>query len=501
MSFYKFATGAAAIIAGFGTAPAYADLTAQDLWDNWKSSAEGTGQTVSVANESYSGGVLTLDGISFGFAMPEGDMGMTLETVTLTESGDGSVSVEMPDSFPIIISGTDPDGGAFNMTMRVNQPDASFLATGSPEAINYGFSVPLSEITFDEFTVPDEELQMDLKMTLTDSVGTYATKEGTLRQIDSDFTAGSLSMDLTMSEPGESLTFDMDLEMQGLSSTSTGSLSPFAGSGPNLGDLLRAGMQSEGTLSVGPTTYAINLTDPNGPFHMTGKSDASLAEFSINENGILYGGTNEGVSAFVEIASVPIPPIELLVSRVGGQIQMPFVASDVAQDFAMKLDLVELVLSDDIWNLFDPSGALPRDPADLTLDLSGKGRWNVDITDPVAIEELEASGGLPGEVENIDINSIALSLMGATLNGTGGFGFNNNAPIPAPSGAVDFELTGVEGLLDTLVAAGLLPEDQATGARLMLGLFAQRGEAPDTLKSTIELTEDGSVLANGQRIR
>jgi hypothetical protein len=35
----------------------------------------------------------------------------------------------------------------------------------------------------------------------------------------------------------------------------------------------------------------------------------------------------------------------------------------------------------------------------------------------------------------------------------------------------------------------------------MLGLFAQRGEAPDTLKSTIELTEDGSVLANGQRIR
>ena len=48
---------------------------------------------------------------------------------------------------------------------------------------------------------------------------------------------------------------------------------------------------------------------------------------------------------------------------------------------------------------------------------------------------------------------------------------------------------------------GLIPEDQAVGARLMLGLFARPGDGPDTLVSTIEMKEDGSILANGQRIR
>jgi hypothetical protein len=39
------------------------------------------------------------------------------------------------------------------------------------------------------------------------------------------------------------------------------------------------------------------------------------------------------------------------------------------------------------------------------------------------------------------------------------------------------------------------------GARMMMGLFAQPGEGEDTLISTIEMKEDGSVLANGQRIK
>ncbi len=39
------------------------------------------------------------------------------------------------------------------------------------------------------------------------------------------------------------------------------------------------------------------------------------------------------------------------------------------------------------------------------------------------------------------------------------------------------------------------------GARMMMGLFAQPGDGPDTLVSTIEVKEDGSVLANGQRIK
>lgn len=55
--------------------------------------------------------------------------------------------------------------------------------------------------------------------------------------------------------------------------------------------------------------------------------------------------------------------------------------------------------------------------------------------------------------------------------------------------------------MDKLVAIGLLPAQQVTGARLMLGLFAVPGATPDTLSSKIEFNEAGQILANGQRIK
>ena len=73
--------------------------------------------------------------------------------------------------------------------------------------------------------------------------------------------------------------------------------------------------------------------------------------------------------------------------------------------------------------------------------------------------------------------------------------------MPKPVGAVNVALEGGNGLMDKLVAMGLLPEEQAMGARMMMGLFAVPGDAPDTLKSKVEFTEDGQVLANGQRIK
>ena len=73
--------------------------------------------------------------------------------------------------------------------------------------------------------------------------------------------------------------------------------------------------------------------------------------------------------------------------------------------------------------------------------------------------------------------------------------------MPLPSGTLNLMLTGGNALLDTLVNMGLVPEDQAMGARMMLGMFARPGDGPDTLVSTIQVNEDGSVLANGQRIK
>ena len=61
---------------------------------------------------------------------------------------------------------------------------------------------------------------------------------------------------------------------------------------------------------------------------------------------------------------------------------------------------------------------------------------------------------------------------------------------------------GVNGLLDNLVAMGLLPDEEAMGARMAMGMFARPGGEEDTLVSKIEVDgETGQVLANGQRLR
>ena len=73
--------------------------------------------------------------------------------------------------------------------------------------------------------------------------------------------------------------------------------------------------------------------------------------------------------------------------------------------------------------------------------------------------------------------------------------------MPKPVGAVDLSLSGGNGLLDKLIAMGLFPQEQAMGVRMMMGLFAVPGDAPDTLNSKIEFTQDGQILANGQRIK
>ncbi|MEO1365292.1 MAG: DUF2125 domain-containing protein, partial [Pseudomonadota bacterium] len=96
--------------------------------------------------------------------------------------------------------------------------------------------------------------------------------------------------------------------------------------------------------------------------------------------------------------------------------------------------------------------------------------------------------------------------LGAKLTGAGDFTFDNSDLVtfdglPRPKGAVDLSLVGGNGLLDKLVAMGLVPEDQAMGARMMMGLFAVPGEAEDTLTSKIEVNDEGHVLANGQRLR
>ena len=80
--------------------------------------------------------------------------------------------------------------------------------------------------------------------------------------------------------------------------------------------------------------------------------------------------------------------------------------------------------------------------------------------------------------------------------------------VPAQSRFTDARITtpegfnGVNGLLDTLGGMGVIPADQVTGVRMMLGLFTKPGaEGEDKLTTDLEFKEGGTVFANGQQVR
>ncbi|TAG15734.1 MAG: DUF2125 domain-containing protein, partial [Rhodobacterales bacterium] len=72
--------------------------------------------------------------------------------------------------------------------------------------------------------------------------------------------------------------------------------------------------------------------------------------------------------------------------------------------------------------------------------------------------------------------------------------------VPAPSGNLNITIKGANGLIDNLIAMGLLPADEALMPRMMLGLFARPGAAADELTSVIEF-KDGGLFANGQKLK
>jgi hypothetical protein len=240
---------------------------------------------------------------------------------------------------------------------------------------------------------------------------------------------------------------------------------------------------------------------------MNGTSTSAGGKLSIkmDEGGLGYGGQSDDVR--VEVTMPPLAfPLAMGMKQTSFDLAMPLTKSDAPQDFGLALKLGGFTLSDAIWALFDPTAKLLRDPATIALDLSGKATILADIMDPAAMEQVEDGASAPAELNALTLNSLLVSVAGAELTGRGAVTLDNDDMTtypgnPKPVGDVALRLTGANGLMDTLVAMGLIGQDQTMMARMGLGMLAVPGEGDDVLVSDIEFTEGGGIIANGQRLK
>ena len=173
----------------------------------------------------------------------------------------------------------------------------------------------------------------------------------------------------------------------------------------------------------------------------------------------------------------------------------PVIATEAAGDYGFLLKLSQFSVNEEAWAMVDPQGALKHDAAEIAIDISGKAK--IDLPAVMMAEETGTTPPVPAP-ESLNITELGLKVAGAALAGTGAFTFDNSMGIPMPLGEANVTVTGANALIDGLIKTGLLSEDDAMGARMMMGMFMVPGANADELTSKIEAKEGMQILVNGQ---
>lgn len=493
----------AAILCGslFGGSAVLADVTVDDVWDHWVAASSGPGRNLTVGTSARSGGTLTQSDVTFTLDYEDGAMVGTVDEVRLIEQGDGTVLITMAPEIPMRVKQRSPDGEEVEISMTFGLQGMELVASGDPGSIDHAMSAERAGVETDAMIVNGQEMDFALAAELDNIDGSYRMSEDSPAQLSSRFTADALAFRLSAApEDGGEGNLSMTATAQDILSTSEGTLMPFGGPA-SMAALLRQGGTSTGEMSYGTSTFSMNLTDENQAVRVNGQGESGSISGTIDAAGLDYVSAATGLAMDFAIIGQPFPPVAFEIAEASSRIAFPLLASDDPQDIRLATRLTGVAIGEGLWSMIDPAGVLPRDPATVELDATLTGVINEDLADPEAMARLEASGGQPGELRSARLDRLLLSIAGATLTGDGRALFDNATAPPRAAGQIDLQLVGANALIDNLVKIGMIPEDQAMGAQMMLGMFARPGSGPDTLESTIELREDGSVLANGQRIR
>lgn len=507
MSVFLRRSCGAALAYAVVTQGAFADVSASDVWADWQAYLGDMGYGIS-GEESVSGDVMTISNMTVSMPLPdtEGSFDMVMPQVTFTDNGDGTVSIGIPESFPLTVT-SNVEGEDFSVDLIYSHDQLEMDVSGTPEEMIYDYTAKRLGISVGAIEVDGEAMPEDTVSAAFDIgnlVGDSKMLIGEDRTIDQKFTADTMTYALAFAEPGT----DENAQINGQLDQLTFEGENVIPAGFNVADpsqMYEAGFSFSGVFTYGTGQTSMSGTSEGQDFSMDSSSQGGRFAASMDAERLAYDVEQDDAKLAVTTADLPFP-IEIAMKNAGLKFEFPIKASEEVQPFGLAVNMTDFTMSDVLWSMFDPAGALPRDPASIALDATGTAKVLVNFLDPAVAESLETSDIIPGELHTLKVNELLVSLVGAKLTGDGDFAFDNSNTeefdgLPAPSGVANLQLVGANALIDKLIAMGFVSENDAMGARMMMGMMAVPGDEPDTLKSTIEFTENGQILANGQRIK
>ncbi len=485
--------------------PAYADISAQEVRDGLIGYYESFGYTVEIGSEEVSGGAIAISDLSLTMDLPDdgGQITIILGEMTFLDSGDGGAEIQLPDitSYTIQFS----EGGEVEAVavLDVEMPDFQALVSGSLDNMRIESSGSSMNVSLESLTVEGESIPVSGSISSGEFASDYSIEklEEDRHRIGGDYSIQSLGMLVNAQDPDGDGTFSLKASFADLVASGSGELKatddPF--------ELLAAGFAFDAELEGGPASVDVNFQDGSDRFAMIATADGGRFAAEISPEVIAYEIIEKGVDLNLTSSEIPFPAITLDYDEAEISFSIPLAQSAEPADYHARVALRGFSISEAIWGMFDPGQTLSRDPATIAMDVSGKMMVLVNLMDMETLAKIDNMDGPPMLPLSLDINELTASIAGALLEGAGAFTLNMDNPvvidgIPLPNGELNLSLKGGFGLLDSLVAIGLVPEDASMGLRAMLGAFAKPvGE--DHFESKIEVTPEGAIMANGQRIQ
>ncbi|MFC2968403.1 DUF2125 domain-containing protein [Acidimangrovimonas pyrenivorans] len=484
------------------TTAVQADVTAEQVWNNWKALIAANGPTVTAGSETKTGDTLVIRDVTLSSETKDAKISGTMAEIDLREQGDGSVAVTMSPEWPVDMTVTPPEGKPTEMQMKFSQSGLRMVVSGSPGNMNYSYEIPSFAVKMDGMKADGKDVDLTVDIGLTGMKGQNLVKGTETRTTASSGRADALSYTVSAKNPDGKGTFDAKGKLTGLTFTSNATLVGKMDMA-DMNAALQAGLAMDASFSYASSQMTSDFSDKGSQMHSETSGGGGTLDFAFDKNRLKYGASGKDMKMTFSGSQIPMPQVTVQMTEAAFNLLMPTSKSDTPQDFGLLVKLAGLKVNDEVWSMIDPQKVLPRDPATLVVDLAGKANWLFDIFDPA---QQKAPPKEPIKLHEVTLKNLDVAAAGAELTGTGSFTFDNSDTttfngMPKPTGAVDLKLVGGNGLIDNLVKMGLVPADQASGARMMLGLFARPGDGPDTMVSKIEVTPEGEVLANGQRLQ
>ena len=482
--------GAMTLVAALMSGTAAMALSTDEVWADWQATMVKAGATVSAATEVRGGGDLTLNGVTLSY---EGGAKVTMAEVALVALDDGSVEITPSD-----ISVTASAG----QTITVGQEGLMVTVIEDAGGLGYGIVADKLDIAFDSGDAGTGSKQA-VKFRFDTLDGSY---ERTADAALLNLVAAEMFYDVTQTDPLASVDSTQtaslqDMELLSEMTIPEGVILTALDSPEAFRAAVEAGLSLVGEIKQG--TSQSTIIERGGPFAFSADitSTGGTTGIDLSADGVAIGGQADGLAVTVPPGAMPTE-IKGSLDSMAFEFAMPVMSTEEAGDYLYQVSLKNLVLSDEAWAMFDPTGALERGPADMDIDVGGTAK--LDVLDLMAARDDGEPAAATPELLTMDIRSLGLKLAGAALSGSGAFTFDNSMVAmggpPMPIGTASVRLEGGNKLIEGLIAMGVLTEEDAGGARMMMAMFGKMA-GDDVLTSDIEAKAGGSIFVNGQQIQ